>query len=138
MLIKAVFIWSKSIFAINRQTTIFVAASPRGKKKKKITNCHSPRYNYCILFMHLHTREQISLQYRNIVDAIALAYASEYLQCPIGVRAHSKRGMASSWAWSSRISISEMCAAASWSSPSAFARFDNLDVPALYVRVLSV
>ncbi len=35
MLIKAVFIWSKSIFAINRQTTIFVAASPRGKKKKK-------------------------------------------------------------------------------------------------------
>ncbi len=35
MLIKAVFIWSKSIFAINRQTTIFVAASPRGKKKNK-------------------------------------------------------------------------------------------------------
>ncbi len=36
-----------------------------------------------------------------IVDAIALAYASEGLQCPIGVRAHSTRGMTSSWAWSS-------------------------------------
>ncbi len=45
---------------------------------------------------------------RWIVDAIALAYASEGLQCPIGVRAHSTRGMASSWAWSSRFSIGEI------------------------------
>ncbi len=42
---------------------------------------------------------------RWIVEAIALAYASEGLQCPIGVRAHSTRGMVSSWAWSSGISI---------------------------------
>ncbi|XDV39230.1 hypothetical protein PO909_008494 [Leuciscus waleckii] len=33
---------------------------------------------------------------RWIVDAIALAYASKGLQCPLGVRAHSTRGMASS------------------------------------------
>ncbi|CAM4284410.1 unnamed protein product [Leuciscus chuanchicus] len=37
---------------------------------------------------------------RWIVDAIALAYTSKGMQCPLGVRAHSTRSMASSWAWS--------------------------------------
>ncbi len=72
-----------------------------------------------------------------IVEAIALAYASAGVQCLIGVRAHSMRGMASSWAWSSEISIGEICAAAGWSSPSTFIRFYSLDVPALQARVLS-
>lgn len=75
--------------------------------------------------------------FRWIIDAIALAYASEDLQCPIGVRAPSTRGMAPSWAWSSGISIGEICAAAGWSSPSTFARFYSLDVPALQARILS-
>ncbi|CAM4725520.1 unnamed protein product [Leuciscus chuanchicus] len=43
--------------------------------------------------------------YRWIVDAIALAYASKGMQCPLGVRAHSTRGMASSWAWSSQAAV---------------------------------
>ncbi len=64
-----------------------------------------------------------------IVDAIALAYASAGVQCPIGVRAHS--------AWSSGISIGEICTAAGWSSQSTFIRLYSLDVPALLVRVLS-
>ena len=81
------------------------------------------------------TKQRLS---RWIVDAIALAYASEGLECPIGVRAHSTRGMASSWAWSSGISIGEICAATGWSSPSTFARFYNLDIPALQARILSV
>ncbi|XP_016424125.1 adhesion G protein-coupled receptor E1-like [Sinocyclocheilus rhinocerous] len=51
------------------------------------------------------TKQRLS---RWIVDAIALAYASEGLQCPIGVRAHSTRGMASSWVWSSGISITNL------------------------------
>ncbi len=74
---------------------------------------------------------------RWIVDAVTLAYSSLGLQCPIGVRAHSTRGIASSWAWSSGVSITEICAAASWASPSTFARFYNLDVPALQARVHS-
>ncbi len=69
---------------------------------------------------------------------ITLAYSSLGLQCPIGVRAHSTRGIASSWAWSSGVSISEICEAAGWSSSSTFVRFYNLDVPALQTRVLSV
>ncbi len=72
-----------------------------------------------------------------IVDAVTLAYSSLGLQCPIGVRAHSTRGIASSWAWSSGVSITEICAAAGWASPSTFARFYNRDVLALQARVLS-
>ncbi len=72
-----------------------------------------------------------------IVDAVMLAYSSLGLQCPIGVRAHSTRGIASSWAWSSGVSITEICTTAGWATPSTFARFYNLDIPALQARVLS-
>ncbi len=72
-----------------------------------------------------------------IVDAVMLAYSSLGLQCPIGVRAHSTRGISSSWTWSSGVSITEICAAAGWATPSTFARFYNLDIPALQARVLS-
>ena len=75
---------------------------------------------------------------RWIVDAIAAAYASKHLQCPMGIRAHSTRGMASSWAWSSGISIHDICMAAGWASPSTFVRFYNLEVPALQAKLLSV
>ncbi len=72
-----------------------------------------------------------------IVDAVMLAYSSLGLQCPIGVRVHSTRGINSSWAWSSGVSITEICAVAGWATPSTFARFYNLDIPALQARVLS-
>lgn len=58
-----------------------------------------------------------------IVDAIAIAYASMGLQCPTGLKAHSTRGMASPWAWSSGVSIGIICAPTDWPSPSTFARF---------------
>jgi hypothetical protein len=80
------------------------------------------------------TKQRIS---RWLVDAIALAYSSLGFQSPIGVRAHSTRGVASSWAWSSGVSMADICAAAGWASPSTFARFYNLEVPALQARVLS-
>ncbi len=34
-----------------------------------------------------------------IVEAIVLAYQARCLPCPLGVRAHFTRGVASSWAW---------------------------------------
>ncbi len=49
------------------------------------------------------TKQRIS---RWLVDAITLAYSSLGLQCIIGVRAHSTRGIASYWSWSSGVSIS--------------------------------
>ncbi len=83
---------------------------------------------------HPVTKQRLS---KWIVDAVMLAYSSLGLQCPIGVRAHSTRGIASSWVWSSGVSITEICAAAGWATPSTFARFYNLDIPALQARVLS-
>ncbi len=47
---------------------------------------------------HPVTKQRLS---RWIVDTIMLAYSSSGLQCPIGVWAHSTRGVPSSWAWSS-------------------------------------
>ncbi|KAI2660631.1 ORF V: Enzymatic polyprotein [Labeo rohita] len=55
------------------------------------------------------TKQRLS---RWIVDAISLAYSSLGLECPVGVHAHSTRGVASSWAWSSGVSMAEICAAA--------------------------
>ncbi len=83
---------------------------------------------------HPVTKQRLS---KWIVDAVMLAYSSLGLQCPIGVRAHSTRGIASSWVWSSGVSITEICAVAGWATPSTFARFYNLDIPALQARVLS-
>ncbi len=80
------------------------------------------------------TKKRLS---RWIIDAIKLAYSSLGQLCPMGVRDHSTRGIASSWAWSSSMSIAKKCAAAGWASPSSFARFYNLEVPALQARVLS-
>ncbi len=83
---------------------------------------------------HPVTKQRLS---KWIMDAVMLAYSSLGLQCPIGVRAHSTRGIASSWAWSSVVSITEICTAAGWATPSTFSRFYNLDIPALQARVLS-
>ncbi len=81
------------------------------------------------------TKQGIS---RWLVGNITLTYSSLSLPCPIGLLwAHSTRGIASSWAWSSGVSISEICEAAGWALPSTFVRFYNLDVPALQARVIS-
>ncbi len=51
---------------------------------------------------HPVTKQRLS---KWIVDAVTLAYSSLGLQCPIGVRAHSTRGIALSWAWSSVMGV---------------------------------
>lgn len=75
-----------------------------------------------------------------VVEAIVLCYNNSNLEPPKGLRAHSTRGMATSWALFRGISIQEICAAASWSSPHTFARFYRLDVtePSLAHSVLGV
>ncbi len=58
-----------------------------------------------------------------IVEAIVMAYQARRLQCPLGVRAHSTRGVASSWALARGASIADICKAAGWATPNTFARF---------------
>lgn len=75
-----------------------------------------------------------------LVEAIEAAYNSSGVQPPAGLRAHSTRGMATSWALFQGTSVEEICAAASWATPHTFARFYRLDVtgPSLSQNVLSV
>ena len=75
-----------------------------------------------------------------IVEAIQLAYSTAGKQAPGRLRAHSTRGVAASWALFKGVSVQDLCAAASWSSPLTFARFYSLNVTAQPVAqaVLSV
>ncbi|XP_051815406.1 uncharacterized protein LOC127537286 [Acanthochromis polyacanthus] len=75
-----------------------------------------------------------------VVEAIILAYESRGLQPPERLRAHSTRGMATSWALFKGTSVRDICAAASWASPHTFIRYYRLDVTetSLAHSVLSV
>ncbi|XP_049927771.1 uncharacterized protein LOC126407128 [Epinephelus moara] len=63
-----------------------------------------------------------------IVDAIELAYRCRGLQPPAGLKAHSTRGMATSWALFKGVRVEDICAAASWATPHTFVRFYRLDI----------
>ena len=52
-----------------------------------------------------------------IVEAIQWAYSSKGMQPPDALRAHSTRGVVASWALLKGVSIQDLCAATSWSSP---------------------
>ncbi len=70
------------------------------------------------------------------MEAIVLAYQARHLPCPLGVRAHSTRGVASSWALARGASIADICKAAGWATPNTFARFYNLRIEPVSSRVL--
>ncbi|XP_048059471.1 uncharacterized protein LOC125276089 [Megalobrama amblycephala] len=75
-----------------------------------------------------------------VVEAIIVSYNSMGLCPPEGLKAHSTRGMATSWALFKGVSVQDICAAASWASTHTFVRFYRLDVtePSLAHSVLSV
>ena len=63
-----------------------------------------------------------------IVGVICHAYRAGGHSMPVGLRAHSTRGVSASWAAMKGVSLDAICAAASWSSPSTFTRFYNVNV----------
>lgn len=63
-----------------------------------------------------------------IGEAIHHAYVGTGTPFPPGIRGHSTRGMAASWALWRGASLAEVCAAATWSAPATFARFYQLNV----------
>ncbi|KAL0149110.1 hypothetical protein M9458_055542, partial [Cirrhinus mrigala] len=71
-----------------------------------------------------------------VVDAISLAYESQGEPCPLEVRAHSTRSVASSYALAHGASLADICRAAGWATPNTFARFYNLRVEPVSSRVL--
>ncbi|KAI2647734.1 Transcription intermediary factor 1-beta [Labeo rohita] len=73
-----------------------------------------------------------------VVDAITLAYESQGEPCPLRVRAHSTRSVASSYALAHGTSLADICRAAGWATPNTFTRFYNLRVEPVSSRVGSV
>ncbi|KAI2650580.1 putative aspartoacylase [Labeo rohita] len=69
-------------------------------------------------------------------DALSLAYEDQGEPCPLGVRAHSTRSVASSYALVHGTSPADICRAAGWATPNTFARFYNLRVKPVSSRVL--
>ncbi|KAL0150783.1 hypothetical protein M9458_053901 [Cirrhinus mrigala] len=65
---------------------------------------------------------------RWIVDAISLAYELSGLPSPLGVKAHSTRGISASKAFMSGVPMQDICDAAGWSTPLTFVRFYELDL----------
>ena len=63
-----------------------------------------------------------------VVEAITQAYEVRGHASPLGIRAHSTRGIASSSALARGVPIEDICAAAGWSSPHTFIRFYDLDL----------
>ncbi|KAI2662349.1 putative malate:quinone oxidoreductase [Labeo rohita] len=72
-----------------------------------------------------------------LVDAIRMAYQARGLPCPLGVRAHSTRGVAASAAFANGASLTDICKAAGWATPNTFARFYNLRMEPVSARVLN-
>ncbi|KAI2654617.1 GTPase HflX [Labeo rohita] len=72
-----------------------------------------------------------------LVDAIRLAYQARGLPCPLGVRAHSTRGVTASAALANGASLTNICRAADWATPNTFARFYNLRMEPVSARVLN-
>ncbi len=72
-----------------------------------------------------------------IVDAITLAYQAQGVPCPFRLRAHSTRGVASSWALARGASLTDICRAAGWATPNTFARFYSLRVEPVSSCVLT-
>ncbi|KAI2666099.1 ORF V: Enzymatic polyprotein [Labeo rohita] len=72
-----------------------------------------------------------------VVDAISLSYQNQGEPCPLGVRAHSTRSVASSYALAHGASLADICRAAGWATPNTFPRFYNLRVEAVSSRVLT-
>ncbi len=70
-----------------------------------------------------------------IVEAVALTYQSQGEPCPLGVRAHSIRSVASSHALAHGASLADICRAAGWATPNTFARFYNLRIEPVSSRV---
>ncbi len=72
-----------------------------------------------------------------IMEAIVLAYQARCLLCPLGVRAHSTSGVASSLALARGASIADICSATGWATLHTLARFYNLRIEPVSSGVLA-
>ncbi|XP_041429632.1 uncharacterized protein LOC121397238 [Xenopus laevis] len=65
---------------------------------------------------------------RWIREAIRRAYVAKGKSPPMNLRAHSTRGISTSWAFRNRASAEQVCKAATWASLHAFTKFYKFEV----------
>lgn len=65
-----------------------------------------------------------------VVEVITHAYKSSDCPLPSGVRCHSTRSISTSWVALKGVPLSDICAAATWSSTSTFSRYYRINVAA--------
>ncbi len=101
---------------------VYVHRTSQWRKSEQLFVCYGGRNRGTAA-----TRQTMSHWVR---DAVALAYEARGQASPLGVRAHSTRGIASSMALARGAPLQQVCDAAGWSSPHTFVRFYSLDVHA--------
>ncbi len=105
-----------------RALQIYVHRTSQWRKSEQLFICYGGRNRGAAA-----TKHTVSHWVR---DAIALAHEACGQASPLGVRAHSTRGVSSSMALARGAPLQQVCDAAGWSSPHTFVRFYSLDVHA--------
>ena len=103
-----------------RALRLYVQATQGFRRSEQLFVCYGGKNRGCAL-----SKQRLS---HWVVDTIKKAYEVADIPLPSGVTCHSTRGISTSWAAMEGVSLTDVCAAACWSTPSTFARFYRLDV----------
>lgn len=105
-----------------RALRAYVAATASIRRSDQLFLCYGGPRRGCAV-----SKQRLS---HWLVDVISHAYEASGHLLPSGVRGHSTRSIATSWAAWRGVPLGDICAAASWASPDTFARFYMVNVAA--------
>ncbi|KAK0139592.1 hypothetical protein N1851_023527 [Merluccius polli] len=103
-----------------RALRAYIAATAGIRQSEQLFVRHSGPNRGCAL-----SKQRLS---HWVVDAIMHAYGASGRPPPSGVRCHSTRSVATSWAALRGVPLEAICAAASWATPGTFTRFYRVNV----------
>ncbi|KAK0154140.1 hypothetical protein N1851_003764 [Merluccius polli] len=103
-----------------RALRAYIAATAGIRQSEQLFVCHGGPNRGCAL-----SKQRLS---HWVVDAITHAYGASGRPPPSGVRCHSTRSVATSWAALRGVPLEAICAAASWATPGTFTRFYRVNV----------
>ncbi|KAL2077870.1 hypothetical protein ACEWY4_027374 [Coilia grayii] len=103
-----------------RALRAYISHTQSWRNSDQLFVCYGGKQKGCAL-----SKERLS---HWIIEAIRTAYESVGETPPPILKAHSTRAIATSWAFTSGMSLEQICESANWNSPNTFVRFYNLDV----------
>ncbi|KAK0147606.1 hypothetical protein N1851_012909 [Merluccius polli] len=103
-----------------RALRAYIAATAGIRQSEQLFVCHGGPNRGCAL-----SKQRLS---HWVVNAITHAYGASGRPPPSGVRCHSTRSVATSWAALRGVPLEAICAAASWATPGTFTRFYRVNV----------